>query len=104
MSKHTPGPWKAEWGTFRLAGQPDRLNQCVIGTPKNSNGGQIVTTTIRGPLHDIEEAKANAHLIAAAPDLLQAAKNMVQQLRAEFGPHFEATALERAIEKAEGRA
>lgn len=54
MSKHTPGPWIVsahEMGTFV---------RCA--------GGYIIS----GPVNQRPGHEANAHLIAAAPDLLEA--------------------------------
>ena len=53
--KHTPGPWKANQGrdlAFRI-----------------STDKQVVATISSGPG---KNAEANAHLIAAAPELLEA--------------------------------
>ena len=60
MSKHTPGPWNAEgpdWaGDFNIA--PSSETACVAAAVSN--------------MRPAEEVSANATLIAAAPDLLQA--------------------------------
>jgi len=73
MSKHTPGPWEARWNTMKYAGR-EPINHCVIGTPRrNEYGSTFVTARIEGPFPlGIEQAKANARLIAASPDLLDA--------------------------------
>ncbi len=69
MSKHTPGPWTIrdnENGTLGIdATEPD-------GTPcqpARINGD--ATDSVYGPV-----TRANARLIAAAPDLLEACKEM----------------------------
>lgn len=86
MTTHTPGPWVIERGTVRHAGQRDSINRIVIGTPKNERGGRFVTATIEGPFAGNEEqAIANARLIAAAPALLAALKEMVATNQAQFG-------------------
>lgn len=95
MSKHTPGPWKAKqdirsWrknpdGVFRGGEHPDHAwaiyGDCQIATRPN---GQTVTTGYR--IATVEEAvpgiermndevvAATAHLLAAAPALLEACK------------------------------
>ena len=59
MSNHTPGPWKVE---------PIHRDRVVAGNfrflPANDRGAPM------------EEWQANARLIAAAPDLLDLAKNI----------------------------
>ena len=87
MSKHTPGPW-------HTAGEQ--------GVQIRSAKDQIAKVwTMRG-----NEWKANARLIAAAPDLLEALRAMVDY----FGPHPDVdngldetlTAARAAIAKATG--
>lgn len=58
-TKHTPGPWKAEWGT-RSYGYADWQ---VL----DSKETELLINIPNGP-----EAEANAHLIAASPELLEA--------------------------------
>jgi hypothetical protein len=53
-----------------------------------------------GILFDSETAERA--LLSNASGLLEAAKGILVQLRAEFGPHFETVELEAAIAKAEG--
>ncbi|MDE2107323.1 MAG: hypothetical protein KGL39_59555 [Patescibacteria group bacterium] len=89
-SKHTPGPWKVD-------GAGQLLPFAIFGGP--------------GSLTPVAEAddKANARLIAAAPDLLKAAKlalSGTRELEQEDAVHpvvkrFRA-ALRAAIAKAEG--
>lgn len=57
MSKHTPGPWKVE-------PEDDRF---VVGADNQSIYGALARRFD-------DEAMANAHLIAAAPELLEACK------------------------------
>lgn len=54
--KHTPGPWTYPLGTGILIGGPDHLLVAQVGTEG------------RTP----EERQANAHLIAVAPELVEA--------------------------------
>ena len=69
--KHTPGPW----GIFNI----DRF---AIGECENESDhtlGRIIAVTCHHPTDPFfgipdKEAKANANLIAAAPDLLETAK------------------------------
>lgn len=97
MSKHTPGPWEikeadtsigAEW--YRILGHGERGMVDVAETPYRHEG--------------------NARLIAAAPDLLAAAKTLLDVLANEREdlPSSDAVgdardALRAAIAKAEGK-
>lgn len=104
--KHTPGPW-------RVAAPPDKV--CTDyrdegGSMLDSNwarGGHaktIVTCEHRSWMA-LGEEFANAHLIAAAPDLLDAAKNLVRHLSENFRDDASVWVREAnaAIAKAEGR-
>ena len=64
MNKHTPGPW-------RVGGKGEYLNQLNIEPCVGVAYG-----------HDIELI-ANARLIAAAPDLLEALESIIDLVRAE---------------------
>ena len=97
MSKHTLGPWNIE--------NPWESDFSVIARV----GGKIIAKTDNGVI-DIGEAEANAHLIVAAPDLLEALKALQHQaLQSELNSPAhewgtEALGLARiAISKAEGR-
>jgi len=68
MSKHTPGPWSInDW--------PQATTDIAIGAV----GAPLIAKV---PLRDVSlnEQKANASLIAAAPDLLEALKLAVSAL------------------------
>ena len=81
MSKHTPGPWVK-------AVKPTQVGRCfVIDTPDGlgRQHGHICciyddNTSFNMKSH--EEHEANAHLIAAAPDLLEALKDVSRILDA----------------------
>ena len=62
-TKHTPGPWRIDpsWD--------------ILGNTKDGNG-MVCQITVDAVPRD--EAAANAHLIAAAPDLLAALKALLQ--------------------------
>lgn len=67
MSKHTPGPWT--WGKG-IDGEPERcyVTQGIEGRPR-----YLIATIENGAAEDfLETEEANARLIAAAPDLLDA--------------------------------
>ena len=103
MSVHTPGPWTA------------RAYSSVLGLPvsaqPDAEANAVIICGVRG---EQKTAEANAHLIAAAPDLLAAlkeAERYLEYLGGEtacrfFGPGMpsEALALTRAaIHKATGK-
>lgn len=62
MVTHTPGPWEA------VTGGLDALVRCPDGR----------TFNIGDAIYHGQESKANANLIAAAPDLLGALEDMVK--------------------------
>ena len=92
MSAHTPGPWTVEsdGSTVSMGGQ------CVIVGPAPDGAPR-------------EQERANARLIAAAPDLLRACRKALRDLKPFFEddePHPTFVELEKtlyaAIAKAEG--
>lgn len=98
MSNHTPGPWR------------------VLSTRETRVGGPRITAEGSTPFRSVaiadvwgneDETLANARLIAAAPELLEAIKLCVATLDGNFGPnHRNAPAIDAAvavIAKAEGR-
>lgn len=77
MSKHTPGPWALQMAEDCQGRQLDEMVKWVV----TANSHDLWIST--GPTWDAEhdaEALANAHLIAAAPELLQACKVAVRYL------------------------
>lgn len=99
MSKHTREPWIMEHG-----------RECIyIGTPKVAapeSVYEIVATVEAGDEYRDdynERARANARLIAAAPDLLEAARAALTEMLTPNADYLEAIAKVRAaIAKAEG--
>ena len=85
-TKHTPGPWRHEWLTKveaprRFADEPNVWPILIYRAGGTGQGSEIATIN-----HDpdvdpedrpSEEAFANARLIAAAPDLLEACEAVV---------------------------
>lgn len=68
MAKHTPGPWT-------IGVSDDNQIHCVDGS--DSTGGIIEICEVWGTLSDkeeTEESRANARLIAASPEMLEALK------------------------------
>lgn len=95
MSKHTPAPWKIEH---------DNSDQ--------SSGGQWfdvgparVWYSYRSPLDVVDQAKADADLISAAPEMLAALKGFVKAWSEGtflLNGHDQLKACRDAIQKAEG--
>jgi hypothetical protein len=79
---HTAGPWKLEKlplsAEFTIIGSPI----CLIGGEENyepDDAGRYVVGTVGDyGEHGAEVCKANAHLIAAAPELLSALKCVLE--------------------------
>ena len=67
-AKHTPGPWKIDYGYNRSI---NFIGPCV---PDQYAGSSWLRVT-----------EANARLIAAAPELLDALKGMLEVFGDEFG-------------------
>ena len=92
MSDHTPGPWEAHFEeAIRV---------------KNKDGTVAIATNLH--LHgrrDISEVEANARLIAAAPELLEALQFLLSSYKAQV-PDAENCSdvydAEQAIAKARG--
>ena len=93
MSEHTPGPWEASEGVpsdIWHVDMPDRQFSITV-----SRGGDDWDMTV-------EEVQANARLIAAAPDLLAALVDLVDDVVS--GEFYESrlVAAQEAIAKAGG--
>lgn len=103
---HTPGPWKH--------GTPGNGRFCIYSAASHGRGICVMSNTQKISPQELEkygdhglnlEALANARLIAAAPELLQA----LHQVRANFmKPNaslgFPIALVDAAIAKAEGKA
>lgn len=65
MSKHTPGPWK----------NTGRCDEKIVATSR-TNGADLVVCEFNGNFEAcmVDEHRANARLIAACPELLEALK------------------------------
>ena len=110
-AKHTPGPWTAEFGIDQMVS----MDTTVCSIPAaGTRGGWFIFS----PADDNGEAEANARLIAAAPDLLEALRAIYKEAFSENDPdhchhcHTRVGAHEpwcaagiarAAIDKAEGR-
>jgi hypothetical protein len=74
MTQHTPGPWDVK----TVLDEVDQLERQVIAVPiPHSARKHIAQICTWGGNPDLE-AQANARLIAAAPELLEALKNLVK--------------------------
>ena len=71
MSKHTPGPWISESPT--RDGTSVKSTAALFSTVAWCGAGSIWSSSGSYEISH-EEAEANARLIAAAPDLLEVAK------------------------------
>ncbi len=99
MTEHTPGPWQIE--PIKRLGNA----LCVI----SAQGDRVARCDGINLVDDVppKQCRANAHLIAAAPDLMEACKQMLRVaevvgIRTHVDPIY-ANAIA-AIAKAEGRA
>ena len=79
--KFTPGPW------IRDGVMSEYLHDICLGYQVADMGNPVVIAsvsfddeTLRYPKIDLEQANANARLIAAAPELLEAAKEALERL------------------------
>lgn len=79
MSEHTPGPWEAVEFTEHTGEQTMRIVDVDgYGIPRGEGPiGETYSRTLGIP---DETAKANAHLIAAAPELLKALAKCLDML------------------------
>lgn len=109
MTSHTPGPWSLEADRMHF----DTLSTVVAGERRKSKGIDQQMIVQVGGWAGWKEQEANARLIAAAPDLLAAAKELAENfLRDELDDpelcfserhHNAVHSLFDAIAKAEGR-
>lgn len=112
--KHTPGPWRVETGTTVVWGacDPDDKSSYGMGYPVADARNSPYFRWAGGP--DADEGEANARLIAAAPEMREAAKGAREALvqakaliHRQLGleqPQLDAAidALDAAIAKADG--
>lgn len=89
-TKHTPGPWSFEMQEF--------------GAVIVSDGSSIATAFASKVISGAElPMEANARLIAAAPDLLEALKELVEAFDDDVMGHKRKEQAEIVIAQAEGR-
>jgi len=90
---HTPGPWS-------FSPQKGTRGHCYMAQVWGPDGNNLATIE---STQDAEEATANARLISAAPDLLEAAKHAAMEWRLHGQLTDSCRELEAALAKAEGK-
>ena len=104
--KHTPGPWASSWVEVRGSLVEPFSGFLVWPAHQTSIAALMGMTAITSPWADGEDdeiGEANARLIAAAPELLAAARRALNVLKAtgeSVRPGNALGALEAAIAKA----
>lgn len=83
MSQHTPGPWEASAWSSVKGGE-----LIALGWSITANGHLLPLSACAAFDDDILEPQANARLIAAAPELLEALLALVD----EYEPNLKAFA------------
>ncbi len=78
MRAHTPGPWRDDGGTILT---DERTVAQVDLTAPITHALQLIDTTA-------EQLRADARLIAAAPDLLDALRVLVQRVE-QYAPSMD---------------
>ena len=69
-AKHTPGPWKTNTAGGAKKGEPFKITEIYVYAPNTQDDTAICADGIDPGTQ--EPSEANARLIAAAPDLLEA--------------------------------
>jgi hypothetical protein len=89
--KHTPGPW------IVVEGEDDNGNACFIVDCQDGLNFDFAIATLHG-----SDDQANAKLIAAAPDLLEALADLCYCVGAAYGESHVYKEARAAIAKATG--
>lgn len=95
--QHTPGTWIAVNADINDS-DPNRWSVCVDGEAQYF----IATIENGAPGDTLGTEEANARLIAAAPDLLEACKVALANMPQSYAMHTPLCLLQRAIKKAKG--
>jgi len=100
MSKHTAGPWKL------LKPEGARHSWGILPSPESSGNIPWIADVVLLSEARREEQEANAHLIASAPQLLEALKDLMAMRHKCMIPNdgnwWDEKAI-KAINKAEGK-
>ena len=98
MNKHTPGPWalRSDPGHF------DSLTEITGGICGNTKPFRFTLEVSIGGDTDIHTLEANARLIAASPELLEALELMVDTYDNGGWPSSTLVIARAAIDKAKG--
>lgn len=104
--KHTPGPWMVphladEKSTCNCRGVVEETYAGGIATICVSNGIKMLADG-GNDCPPLEEAQANARLIAAAPDMLEALEKAEGWLKGWASAEHELQIIQTAIAKAKG--
>lgn len=94
-AKHTPGPWKRN--DFL------DLKEISLKAITCERLGFCVTFINTDDKLRVGEADANARLIAAAPELLEALQAIMEDMDSEFGTDYDYNKARAAIAKANGK-
>jgi hypothetical protein len=98
---HTPGPWKIVFTSITARGvRAEKGFICFLPKPTHYSGQDERYE------NDLEENHADAHLIHAAPDLLEACENIMKLISRTTFPDPDAVGaiVSPAIAKARGEA
>jgi hypothetical protein len=99
MNKHTPGPWKA----IDVTSEKSLVYRRIDG-----NGKKMIGFAGVYKMKDKSESEANARLIIAAPELLEALHDIVGDLAEEYfiraGTYTDGEPLQAALRSALDRA
>ena len=110
---HTSGPWCIHRGylnapTMKITGDDGESWEF---THTHIGSGDTIIAQVQHQtkdsgwphVHDVEEMWANARLIAAAPEILDALKGLLEVVEENYDNRHEVEAALHAISKAEGR-
>jgi hypothetical protein len=81
MTEHTSGKWKV-FDAYDVMGKPGLVAASRIGAVTDDGIETVVKASCYG-YDEINMTKADAHLIAAAPDLLAACKAALEAIRSD---------------------